>query len=77
MQWLGAITEGGKTLGVSPVGYKEMSSILAEQKLPNAGGGGVSGSQPICTAVHRSQNKLWRSNSIFNPWVSPFYIGKP
>ncbi len=25
-----------------------------------------SGSQPISTAVHRSPNKLWRSNSIFN-----------
>jgi hypothetical protein len=31
---------------------------------PNAGGrGGVTWSQ---TAVHRSPNKLWRSNSIFN-----------
>jgi hypothetical protein len=34
---------------------------------PNAGGGGgVAGSQPMSTAVHRSPNKLWRSNSIFN-----------
>jgi hypothetical protein len=29
-------------------------------------GGGVAGSQPMRTAVHRSPNKLWRSNSIFN-----------
>ncbi len=36
---------------------------------PNAGGGeGVAGSQPMSTAVHRSPNKLWRSNSIFNLW---------
>jgi hypothetical protein len=33
---------------------------------PNAGGGGVAGSQPMSAAVHRSQNKLWRSNYIFN-----------
>ncbi len=26
--------------------------------------GGVAGSQPMSTAVHRSANKLWRSNSI-------------
>jgi hypothetical protein len=30
--------------------------------------GGVAGSQPMSTAVHRSPNKLWRSNSIFNLW---------
>jgi hypothetical protein len=28
----------------------------------------VAGSQTMSTAVHRSQNKLWRSNSIFNLW---------
>jgi hypothetical protein len=33
---------------------------------PKSGEGGVAGSQPISTAVHRSPNKLWRSNSIFN-----------
>ncbi len=32
---------------------------------PNAGRGNW-GSQPMNTAVHRSPNKLWRSNSIFN-----------
>jgi hypothetical protein len=33
---------------------------------PNEGGwGGVAGSQPMSTTVHRSPNKLWRSNSIF------------
>jgi hypothetical protein len=50
-----------------------MSSILADHiaplyMRPNAGGGvgGVVYSQPRITAVHRSPNKLWRSNSIFN-----------
>jgi hypothetical protein len=32
---------------------------------PNAAGGVVAGSKPRSTAVHRSPNKLWRSNSIF------------
>ncbi len=36
---------------------------------PNTGRRGVAGSQPMSTAVHRSQNKLRKSNSIFNPWV--------
>jgi hypothetical protein len=31
--------------------------------------GGVAGSQPMSTVVHRSPNKLWRSNSISNLWV--------
>jgi hypothetical protein len=36
---------------------------------PKCGGrGGFAGSQPVSTAVHRSPNKLWRSNSIFNLW---------
>jgi hypothetical protein len=36
----------------------------------NAGRGGSSGvSASEYTAVHRSPNKLWRSNSIFNLWV--------
>ncbi len=53
--------------------YKEMSSILAYQKRPRIwaqmrGGGGVAGSQPISTALHRSPNKLWRSNLIFDLW---------
>jgi hypothetical protein len=34
---------------------------------PKCGGRGrIAGSQPISTAVHKSPNKLWRSNSIFN-----------
>jgi hypothetical protein len=37
---------------------------------PKCGGrGGVAGSQPMSTAVHRSPNKLWRSSSIFNLWL--------
>ncbi len=35
---------------------------------PKCGGEGVS--QPMSTAVHRSPNKLWISNSIFNLWKS-------
>jgi hypothetical protein len=50
-----------------------MSSILADQKRPRTVyepkcGGGIPGSQPMSSAVHRGQNKLWRSNSIFNLW---------
>ncbi len=33
------------------------------------GGEGVAGSQPMSTAVLRSLNKLWRSNSIFYLWL--------
>ncbi len=48
-----------------------MSSILTDQKRPRIwaqmrGEGGIAGSQPMSTAVHRSPNKLWRSNSIIN-----------
>jgi hypothetical protein len=47
-----------------------MSSILHNSALvyePKCGGGGgVAGPQPMRTAVHRSPNKLLRSNSIFN-----------
>jgi hypothetical protein len=38
---------------------------------PNAGEGGAedAGYQSMSTAVQRSPNKLWRSNSIFNLWL--------
>ncbi len=37
---------------------------------PHTGkGGGVVGSQPISTAAHRAQIKIWRSNSIFSLWI--------
>ncbi len=42
------------------------SSLVHEPKC--GGRGRVLGSQPMSTAVHRSPNKLWRSNSIFNLW---------
>ncbi len=37
-----------------------------------AEGGGAAGSQPMSIAVHRSPNKLWRSNFIFSlcAWVN-------
>jgi hypothetical protein len=38
------------------------------------GEGGIYVSQPMSTAVHRSPNKLLRSNSIFNLWFSGFNI---
>jgi hypothetical protein len=61
----------------SAEGYKEMSSTVSWPTNtgsvlvfePKCGGRGeVAGSQPISTAaaVHRSPNKLWRSNSIFH-----------
>ncbi len=31
---------------------------------------GVAGFQPMSTAVHRSPNILWRSNSVFNLWLT-------
>jgi hypothetical protein len=39
------------------------SSLVYE---PKYAGGGVAGSRQMSVAVHRSQNKLWRSNYIFN-----------
>ncbi len=68
---------GGRRVYCGETGvYKEMSSILADQysaivykpKSGRGGGRGGAGSQPMGTAVHRSPNKLWRSNSIFNMW---------
>ncbi len=52
-----------------------MSSILADQLRPRMwapmrGRREVWGSQPMSTAVLRSPNKLWRSNSIFNLCVA-------
>ncbi len=42
-----------------PGGYKEMSSILADQlrlliRVPMGGGGGVAGPHPMSTAVHNT-----------------------
>ena len=35
---------------------------------PKCGGtGGIAGSQPMSTAVHRSLIKIWRFRSTFNP----------
>jgi hypothetical protein len=52
-----------------------MSSTLADLYEPKCGGweGGVAGSQPMSTAIHRSPNKLWRSNSI---WFSVLALFK-
>ncbi len=42
------------------------SAVVFEPKC--VGRGGVAGSQPMSTAVYKSPNKFWRSNSIFNLW---------
>ncbi len=41
------------------------SALVYEPKCGGRGEG-VAGSQPMSAAVHRSPNKLWRSNSILN-----------
>jgi hypothetical protein len=48
------------------------SALVNEPKFGGGGGGGVAGSQPNSTVVHRSLNKLWRSNSIFNLCLQAF-----
>jgi hypothetical protein len=35
---------------------------------------GLAGSQPMSTAVYRSPNKLWRSNSIINLCAYPTMV---
>ncbi len=40
--------------------------LVYESKCGGRGGEAGAGSQPMCTAVTLSQNKLWRSTSIFN-----------
>ncbi len=46
---------------------------------PNAGVGGSCGvsANEYRTAVHRSPNKLWGSNSIFNLWYDPLLFWPP
>ncbi len=39
---------------------------------PKCGRGGLAGSQPMSTAVHRSPHKLWRSHYILNLWAQLF-----
>ncbi len=49
--------------GVTKINYKNEPKKCG-------GRGGVAGSQPMSTAVQKSPNKLWRSNSIFNLWLT-------
>jgi hypothetical protein len=58
---------------MEPGGYKETSSVLADQWRPRIlaqmggmGGGGGAGSELMITAVHMGAKKLWISISIFN-----------
>ncbi len=43
-------------------------SWLTNRSKMRVGEGGVAGSQPMSTDVHRSPKKLWRYNSIFKLW---------
>ncbi len=47
-----------------------IAPLVFGPKCGGGGGGGVARSQPMTTAVHRSPNKLWRSNCIFNLWFT-------
>ena len=42
------------------------SALVYEPKCGGRGGVCGASAQPMSTAVNRSPNKLWRSNSIFN-----------
>ncbi len=46
-----------------PGGYKRCRLSWLTK---SGGREGIAGPQPMRTAVHKSPNKLWRSNSIFN-----------
>jgi hypothetical protein len=46
----------------------ELQFILVYGKAKCRGRGRVKGSQPISTPLHRSPNRLWRSNSTFILW---------
>ncbi len=70
----GWVEDGSVCTVIAPAGgVKEMSSILADQWHPREWAqmqreGRVARSQLMSTAVHRSPNELWRSNSIFDLW---------
>jgi hypothetical protein len=51
------------------------SALLYAPKCAGRGCCRVPGSQPMNTAVHRSPNKLRRSNSIFNLWLKLRQMG--
>ncbi len=51
--------------GVTKRSWLTNSALVYE---PKKSEGGIAGSQPMSTAVRRSPNKLWRSNSVFNLW---------
>ncbi len=80
-QWLEHLTPNAEFATVQgTVSSKELQRdvvylgwpIAPSYMSPKFGGReGVGGSQPMSTAVHRSPNKLWRSNSKFNLWFPP------
>jgi hypothetical protein len=61
------IREGFMRLGLEARIFQGVSYPGGYKELEKSSRGGVSGSQAMNTAVHRSPNKL-RSNSIFNLW---------
>jgi hypothetical protein len=54
----------GVTRDVVYLSWLTNSALVYEPKF--GGGGVVAGFQPMSTALYRSPNKLWRSNSICN-----------
>jgi hypothetical protein len=48
-----------------------------EPKCDGEGGLRFAGSQPMSTAVHRSPNKLWSSNSVFSSIPTPALFSFP
>jgi hypothetical protein len=69
---LSDITAGGFKK-ICRLSWLTNSALVYEPKC--VGEGGVAVSRPMCTAVHRSPNKLWRSNSIFNLCITGFPAG--
>jgi hypothetical protein len=60
--------EGGKQGVTKRCRLPWLTTVIASsymRSIAGGGKGGVAGSQPMRKAVHRSPNKLWRSNSIF------------
>ncbi len=48
--------------------FMSNSALVYEPKCGGRGEVAGPGSQPMSTSVHRSPNKLWKPNSIFNLW---------
>jgi hypothetical protein len=60
---------GGCKVMSSTVSWQTNSALVYEPKCGRREG--VAGSQKMNRAVHRSPNKLWKSNSLFNQCYGP------